>query len=44
MPSSRTAIPAAMACLEKDLEECVTYLRFRTRIIAAFGRRIGSTV
>ena len=33
--------PAALECLERDLEECVTYLRFPRRITSGFGRRIG---
>ncbi len=35
----RYRYPAAMECLERDLEECVTYLRFP----AAHHRRIRTT-
>jgi transposase-like protein len=35
--------PAAMECLEGDLEECVMDLRFRRPIISGFGRPIDSS-
>jgi transposase-like protein len=35
--------PAAMDCLERDLEECITYLRFPEPIIAAFAQPIASS-
>lgn len=42
MARFRDRYPAAMECLERDLEACVTDLRFPGRIIAGFARRTAS--